>query len=1163
MSSRRQYARTRLNLETMEQRDVPATLSTFLTDSHTDLTLGYTGGTNGTWSLSPTVDGTPSGTFNDSLLYVPEISEQARPTGSQYDFLGVAAGQPVYILPQSQDPNMLFMGIAGYNVDPNTFDSYNVATESKGRAGGNARWMKMTLQSVTGPGVVSAWQNDAFGTPVVFMSTFNDNVANPDGNGLDATDGISADDAFWIPEGSHTHTNFGFSATGRYEVKVRLSGYLENGNSGTLGTPVSSQDITLYFSVGNVGQLEFDQSSYTVNEGAGTASINVRRVGGSDGRLTVNYATSNGTATAGSDYTARSGTLTFNDLETSKTITIPITNDASIEANETINLTLSNAGPANIEQYIREKESSNLLGTNTTATLQINDNDNPANNTAPSISGITNLSIDEDTATSDIAFTVNDSESPATSLVVTATSSNTSLVPAGGITISGTNGNRTIKLTPLANQHGTTDITVTVTDPNGLTATSTFTLTVDPVNDQPIADSKSATTSQNRDVSITLSGSDIDNDTLSYIVNNPTNGTLSGIAPNIIYTPNLDYVGPDSFTYKVNDGTVDSTLKTVTLTVTQARNPVAGNDAYVVGAGMTVSGNVLFNDSDADNDPISVTIDTLPSHGSVTLNSDGTFTYTPDNTFTATDSFTYTLTDDTARTATGTVTFTKAVAQPALTTIIASGDADVGINYEAGAWDLHVHSETTGLEAEPGQAMYYIAPEALTPRGSNSNLDFIGVNAGENFYLLPQLPNPNLLYLGFGTEELATGIFTNDQVKLSLMSVNGPGEFSVWQSDLTGPNVFMASSDGITADDSMTFAAGAHSHFNLGFTARGRYEITFRGSGFLVGNPNEVFSDPVTYYFTVDGRGQVDFTPKTALVTEGQSTTLTVTRTDGTDGPLTVTYAAVGGKGVGIAGTADFRRTTGTLTFADGETTKTFNFQTIADRAKEVAEVATINLLAPVDQPNILGPDKTANVTIEDNAALRVLSTSINDGDVQRSNVVTVSIRFSRDTNIQQLITAGTINNAVKLFMGTTEISLANSRFFYFPLTNTLTIGLTTTGFNLNEKTILANGRYEVRLDTTLIKSGLGGISLQDTDRQTRIADGIHKVLFHRLEGDFNGDRKVTSRDVSALNARLNSFSWQRKYLYAFDLTGALSNPDGAIDITDLNYLKTKLNQIV
>lgn len=76
--------------------------------------------------------------------------------------------------------------------------------------------------------------------------------------------------------------------------------------------------------------------------------------------MTVNYATSNGTATAGSDYTATSGTLTFNPGQTSRTFTVPIIDDSLNEVDETVNLTLSN--PSNA-----------TLGSPATATLTIID----------------------------------------------------------------------------------------------------------------------------------------------------------------------------------------------------------------------------------------------------------------------------------------------------------------------------------------------------------------------------------------------------------------------------------------------------------------------------------------------------------------------------------------------------------------------------------------------------------------------------------------------------------------------------------------------------------------------------------------------------------------------------------------------------------------------
>ncbi|MDJ0660362.1 MAG: Ig-like domain-containing protein, partial [Crocosphaera sp.] len=115
----------------------------------------------------------------------------------------------------------------------------------------------------------------------------------------------------------------------------------------------------------NAGVLTFSTATYEVVEDNNTAQITIIREDGSDGEVTVDYSTSDGTATAGEDYTAVSGTLTFNDGESVKTITIPINNDSDVEADESFTITLSNpTGGA-------------VLDTENTATITITDTDIP------------------------------------------------------------------------------------------------------------------------------------------------------------------------------------------------------------------------------------------------------------------------------------------------------------------------------------------------------------------------------------------------------------------------------------------------------------------------------------------------------------------------------------------------------------------------------------------------------------------------------------------------------------------------------------------------------------------------------------------------------------------------------------------------------------------
>lgn len=127
-----------------------------------------------------------------------------------------------------------------------------------------------------------------------------------------------------------------------------------------------------------VGTLQFSSVSSNTGEGAGPATITVTRTGGTTGAVSVHYATSDGTAVAGSDYAAAAGTLNWADGDgANKTFTIPITNDSLNEASETIGLTLSApTGGA-------------VIGNPGSATLAILDND-----PTPSIS-ITDVSLAE------------------------------------------------------------------------------------------------------------------------------------------------------------------------------------------------------------------------------------------------------------------------------------------------------------------------------------------------------------------------------------------------------------------------------------------------------------------------------------------------------------------------------------------------------------------------------------------------------------------------------------------------------------------------------------------------------------------------------------------------------------------------------------------------
>ncbi|MEH6455361.1 MAG: Ig-like domain-containing protein [Cocleimonas sp.] len=97
-------------------------------------------------------------------------------------------------------------------------------------------------------------------------------------------------------------------------------------------------------------------------------------------------------------------------------------------------------------------------------------------------------------------------------------------------------------------------------------------------NNRPIASTQNVSLNAGASVAITLSGSDSDNDSLSYnVLASPTNGSLSGTAPNLTYTPNSGFSGQDSFTFNVSDGSTTSETALVNINVTDVQNGVYSN----------------------------------------------------------------------------------------------------------------------------------------------------------------------------------------------------------------------------------------------------------------------------------------------------------------------------------------------------------------------------------------------------------------------------------------------------------------------------------------------------------------------------------------------------------------------------------------------------------
>jgi large repetitive protein len=240
----------------------------------------------------------------------------------------------------------------------------------------------------------------------------------------------------------------------------------------------------------------------------------------------------------------------------------------------------------------------------------------------------------------------------------------------------------TVSFTPVANFNGQAFFTYIATDGKPIDSDSlpvTVTVNVASVNDSPVAINDSIVTVEdtlvNGDVLIanpTTADSDVDSGSLTVaVVTPPANGILVlNPTGTFTYTPNSNFNGTDTFTYKANDGSLDSNIATVTITVTAFNDaPVAVNDLLSVASNAVTNFGVLGNDTDVDGGPLTITHVNGSAYtpaANITL-ANGmlnftvatgvyNFVYIPDSGFVGIETFNYTINDGVGGVSTATVT---------------------------------------------------------------------------------------------------------------------------------------------------------------------------------------------------------------------------------------------------------------------------------------------------------------------------------------------------------------------------------------------------------------------------------------------------------------------------------------------------------------------------
>lgn len=201
--------------------------------------------------------------------------------------------------------------------------------------------------------------------------------------------------------------------------------------------------------------------------------------------------------------------------------------------------------------------------------------------------------------------------------------------------------------------------------------------------------------------------------------------------------------------------------------------------------------------------------------------------------------------------------------------------ADVAFPYVDGQWQPHVNTVNNPINYAPHAAVIVANETTIAVRPPNiegvANFDFIGVAEGASIWHLQQnlipgqvflggevdwdlprttrmLPRTNEHWLAWDPDGPSGPTPTAHWVAIRLVDVRGPGDFSVWQWGAPEPRVWMATSDGIDAQDELHVLIRSHEHYNWAFTAAGHYEVdlvarTYNADGTLLA------SDITTFYF--------------------------------------------------------------------------------------------------------------------------------------------------------------------------------------------------------------------------------------------------------------------------------------------------------------------------
>ncbi|EKO3837942.1 tandem-95 repeat protein, partial [Vibrio harveyi] len=268
------------------------------------------------------------------------------------------------------------------------------------------------------------------------------------------------------------------------------------------------------------------------------------------------------------------------------------------------------------------------------------DNTSPAINPRPPVAEDDSVLTDEDASVS-IDVLANDQDADSDSLSI-----ESATVPAEQGTVEIIDGK--LIFTPAEDFNGEATVTYVVTD-GALTDEATVTVTVNPINDAPVAVNDTVTTDEDTAVTIDVLGNDSDPENDQLTITNASvpaeQGTVAIVDGKLVFTPAENFNGDATISYTISDGqlTDDATVAVTVNPVNDA--PVAVNDTVSTDEDTAVTIDVLANDSDPENDQLTITNASVPAEQGTVAIVDGKLVFTPAENFNGDATISYTISD--------------------------------------------------------------------------------------------------------------------------------------------------------------------------------------------------------------------------------------------------------------------------------------------------------------------------------------------------------------------------------------------------------------------------------------------------------------------------------------------------------------------------------------